>query len=294
MVSDGIVLIDKPSGMSSAKVVSQVKKKFKARKVGHAGTLDPAATGLLVCVLNKATRLAQYAEGGKKRYTGEIALGVTSSTDDLEGEVQETAKPIPPFSEVEQAIRSFLGDIEQIPPQISAVKVDGKRAYARARAGEKLSLRARRVTIFSYEVSPGTQPDRIAFDVSCSKGTYIRSLARDLGELLGCGAALATLRREESYPFSCAQAVSLEDLTTDHMLPWHMLFPDTETLELSHAEATRLVQGDMLTLQQVVPIHTTAHKARRLLMYKEGGTTAPLGVLVKKDGKWGFGVNVAS
>ena len=177
---------------------------------------------------------------------------------------------------------------------MSAVKVDGKRAYARARAGESLNLRARKIHISSFIVRPGSQPNRVLFDISCSKGTYIRSLARDLGERLGCGGALALLRREESYPFSCAQAVQLDALSPDDVLPWYVLFPEMMTLSLSQKETSRLAQGDLFTLQRVVDQNSSVCSSSQMLMYKDVEGQEPLGLLIREDEQWRFGVNVAS
>lgn len=209
----GFVVIDKPAGLTSHGCVAAARRAYGLRRVGHGGTLDPAVTGVLPLALGPATRLLPYLQG-TKAYRGVVQLGVRSSSDDLEGDVLERCDPPAISSDaIDAALEPFRGPIQQIPPQVSAVHVQGERAYAKARRGEVVALAARPVTIERLELldwDPGS--GRLELLVRCSAGTYIRSLARDLGESLGCGGALASLRRSEALGFDLSAAVSLEQL----------------------------------------------------------------------------------
>lgn len=217
---DGLLLVDKPGGLTSHDVVSAVRRLARTRKVGHAGTLDPMATGLLVLGIGKATRLLTYLVGADKTYTATIRLGQATTTDDAEGEVVEgsqLADVVLSHDDVEAHLGALRGDIQQVPATVSAIKVDGKRAYARARAGEEVTLAARPVTIHEFSITGLTHvpaPEgRTLTDVDvvvrCSSGTYIRSLARDLGASLGVGGHLTALRRLAVGEFDVADAVEL-------------------------------------------------------------------------------------
>ena len=209
----GFLVLDKPAGLTSHACVSRVRRAYGLKRVGHGGTLDPAVTGVLPIALGPATRLLPYLSGDKA-YRGVIQLGLTSSSDDLEGETLQQ-RPVPELSltELEAALAPFRGAILQRPPQVSAVHVNGERAYARVRRGEQLDLPPRPVTIHALELLSWEQASgRLELAVRCSAGTYIRSLARDLGEALGCGGCLASLRRTEALGFSLEQALPLEQL----------------------------------------------------------------------------------
>ncbi|PZN12050.1 MAG: tRNA pseudouridine(55) synthase TruB [Bacillota bacterium] len=201
--------------MTSHDVVDHCRKAFGLRRVGHAGTLDPAAAGVLVLCLGTATRIAGYLSESDKRYRAEIWLGIASDTHDAEGEVT-ACRPVEDLSldRVREALARFLGTQEQVPPRVSAVRQGGRRAYERHRRGEEVELAPRAVTIYALEVvdwRPGPWP-RLLLDVHCSKGTYIRALARDLGEALGCGAVLGALVRTAAGPFTLERARTLEEL----------------------------------------------------------------------------------
>lgn len=231
----GFLVVDKPAGITSHACVSRIRRAYGLRRVGHGGTLDPAVTGVLPIAIGAATRLLPYLPG-EKTYRGVVRLGVTTSSDDLEGTVLAEA-PVPHLdaAAIEQALSRFRGPIRQRPPQVSAVHVDGERAYVRSRRGETVALAERAVTIQRLELC-GWDADagELALEVQCSAGTYIRSLARDLGESLGCGGALARLRRTEALGFGIAQAVPLESLpqplldplTALEHLPRQRLEPD--------------------------------------------------------------------
>ena len=209
----GFLVLDKAAGLTSHACVARVRRAYKLKRVGHGGTLDPAVTGVLPIALGPATRLLPYLEGDKT-YQGVVQLGVSTVSDDLEGEVlARFAVPALVASDLEAALAAFRGTIDQVPPQVSAVHVEGQRAYARVRLGEQLNLAARPVTIQRLELL-GWDAATASLEllVRCSAGTYIRSLARDLGETLGCGGALARLRRTEALGFGLEQAVPLEAL----------------------------------------------------------------------------------
>lgn len=209
---DGVLLIDKPADHTSHDVVARLRGILKMKRIGHAGTLDPMATGLLVMLVGKATRLSQYLMSVEKEYTGTIKLGEVTNTQDAEGEVMET-KPVPSLSEadVRAALKGFLGDQYQIPPMFSAIKIGGKPLYKSARAGEEVVREPRFIRVINYDLVRWESPE-IDFRVLCTKGTYVRTLAHDLGQRLGCGAHLNALRRIASGSLNVSRAVTLEQL----------------------------------------------------------------------------------
>jgi len=214
-VTSGILLVDKPQGVTSHDVVARARRLLSTRKVGHAGTLDPMATGLLLLGVDSATRLLTYLVGLDKEYTATIRLGVATDTDDAEGEVVATrdASGVTDAA-ITAGIGELTGAIEQVPSTFSAIKVDGRRAYDRARSGEQVQLSARPVTIHAFELLASRRDgDAVDLDVrvACSSGTYIRALARDLGTGLGVGGHLTALRRTRVGPFAVADAVQLPD-----------------------------------------------------------------------------------
>ena len=208
----GILLVDKPKGLTSHDVVSRTRKAAGTRKVGHAGTLDPMATGLLVLGLNSSTRLLTYLVGLDKEYFATIRLGVSTSTDDAEGEVVSTGSTTAvTHAAIADGIAKLTGAISQVPSSVSAIKVDGKRAYALVREGETVELKPRDVTISAFEVLE-RRGDEVDVRVECSSGTYIRALARDLGADLGVGAHLSALRRTRIGPFTIDAASELDGI----------------------------------------------------------------------------------
>ena len=208
----GLVVVDKPGGMTSHDVVSRVRRLAGTRKVGHAGTLDPMATGVLVVGVNRATRLLGHLTLTDKRYDATIRLGAATTTDDAEGKVVESRSTEGLTEDtVRTALGAFVGEIDQVPSSVSAVKIGGKRAYARVRAGEQVEIPPRRVTIHSLEVTAVDLPD-VRVSVHCSSGTYIRAVARDLGAALGVGGHLTSLRRTAVGPFALDDAHTLDEL----------------------------------------------------------------------------------
>src|SRR3954468_15500644 len=210
---DGLLVVDKPGGWTSHDVVGRAPRLAQTRKVGHAGTLDPMATGVLVLGIGKATRLLGHLSLTDKTYDATIRLGVTTVTDDAEGDVLET-RDASGVGELSSYLEGLTGEIEQVPSAVSAVKVDGVRSYARVRAGESVELKARRVTVSELTLL-ARRGDELDVRVSCSSGTYVRALARDLGEALGVGAHLTALRRTRVGPFSDVDARTLEALTEE-------------------------------------------------------------------------------
>jgi tRNA pseudouridine55 synthase len=209
---NGLLIIDKPAGMTSHDVVAVVRRMSGERSVGHMGTLDPMATGVLPLMLGRYTRLAKFFQNDRKAYDGTIRFGFATDTYDADGErVGEAATSLPGEAEIRAAAAGFAGEIEQMPPAYSAKKVDGVAAYKLARAGKPVELKSVQVTVFNFAIS-GVAGDAACFEIELSAGGYVRSVAHDLGVRLGCGAHLATLRRTVAGDFSLKDAVTLDDL----------------------------------------------------------------------------------
>jgi tRNA pseudouridine55 synthase len=246
----GILLIDKPAGITSAGVVGRVKRVLGAERVGHAGTLDPDATGLLVILVNGATRVASYAADGAKRYSGLIRLGITTTTDDISGDVLSECEDIPPFERVEAASKAFVGSIQQVPPRVSAIKVGGKRAHKMTRDGEAFELAPRTVTVSVFNVRK-VSVNTFAYEIECSPGTYVRSLARDLGSALGCGATVESIRRERSGPLSVDNALQIDQVSWERLEDWSLLIPEVPRVELPEELAAAILTGHQQSLRVV-------------------------------------------
>ncbi len=212
--SSGMLIIDKPAGISSAKVTALLKRNAGLHKVGHTGTLDPFATGVLICCVNQATRLARFFLNGNKEYQGTLLLGTETDTLDITGKVIATCDHFDfPEEHLHSVFRRFVGEIDQVPPAYSALKMNGVRLYKLARKGRPVQKSARRVMISSLEILKIDLP-KIDFQVACSAGTYIRTLCADIGKELGCGSHLQRLRRIESCGFTIDQSVTLEEIET--------------------------------------------------------------------------------
>ena len=205
----GWVVIDKPAGPTSTAVVNKVRWAFDAKKAGHAGTLDPDATGVLAIALGEATKTVPFITDALKAYVFTIRLGAATNTDDLEGEIIATSDLRPDDAAIKEALHAFVGDIEQVPPQFSAVKIDGERAYKRARDGEEMEIAARPLYVDSLIMLDRPDADHVTLEMVCGKGGYVRSIARDLGEVLGCKGHVRELRRTWSGPFEVANAITL-------------------------------------------------------------------------------------
>jgi tRNA pseudouridine55 synthase len=251
----GLLVIDKPGGMTSRDAVNRVQGCFPhGTRIGHAGTLDPLATGVLVLCLGQATRLTEYVQRMEKTYRARLLLGARSDTDDADGQVTPVAGAVPPsLDEVTAQLNGFLGAIEQVPPAFSAAKMSGRRAYDLARQGQGVELQPRTVHIYRIDVVRYAYP-HLDIEVDCGKGTYIRSLARDLGKRLGCGALIEALRRTCIGPFQVEDAIHLDlpgEAVRARLSPIACALADLSRLVLEDSEIERLRQG------QRIPWHET-------------------------------------
>ncbi len=287
---DGIILLDKDEGQSSAQAIARLKKRLSLKKIGHAGTLDPFATGLLVVLVNGATRLARYAEAGRKVYSGVFELGVDTDSHDRTGNVTGRSNQIPSYESLVDLIERYRGELNQVPPQISALKVQGQRAYRLARQGAAVQLEPRKVTVDSFAVRARTSR-LYEFRLTCSKGTYVRSLVRDIGAHFGCGACLTELRREQSVPFSICQAKKLLDLTGQDVMDWRQLFPQLPYMELDASEVRRLLRGEQAVLRELLG-HGSLPGVPSPVIYVERESQKALGLLEWSTSTLSYGVNV--
>jgi tRNA pseudouridine55 synthase len=244
--SGGLLLVDKPAGITSHDVVAIVRRATHTRRVGHAGTLDPFATGLLVILTGRATRLIPYVDGEPKVYEATIRLGVETTTDDGTGETVRTADA-PPEHAIVDAIGQLTGPLDQIPPAYSAKQIDGTRAYAAARQGAALDLPPSRVTVHEWSVL-GRDGDDLRVRIACSGGTYIRALARDLGRLTGSAAHLSALRRTNSGPFSVESAMTIDALCAETVAlrSLRAAIPSMPVQTLDAAELERVAHGNSI------------------------------------------------
>jgi tRNA pseudouridine55 synthase len=253
---NGWVILDKPLGMTSTQAVGAVRRLFDANKAGHGGTLDPLATGLLPIALGEATKTVSYVMDGRKIYRFTACWGEARSTDDAEGPVTARSDRRPTAAEIEAVLPRFQGEISQVPPAFSAIKVEGERAYDLARAGETVDLAARLIWIERLSLVGQPDADHAEFEVVSGKGAYMRSLARDLGLALGTVAHVSALRRIAVGPFTESQAISLESLkalghippASGHLLPVETALDDIPALPLTDAEALRLRSGQSVGL----------------------------------------------
>lgn len=258
---NGVLNINKPQGLTSHDVVARVRRITGQKKTGHAGTLDPLATGVLPLVLGSATRLVEYLSEEDKAYRARVVLGATTDTYDREGDIMPTpGAKMPSRAEIEAALEQFRGEISQLPPMYSAVKVGGKKLYEMARAGAQVELQPRRVTITRLDMEI-YEPPAVGLFIECSKGTYIRSLAHDLGAVLGTGAYLDSLVRTRHGPFSLDSAVTLEKLHEAFsegkgeslLLPSESILKGWEFYVASPDEETMIRQGKSLSLPPPAP-----------------------------------------
>jgi len=227
MAANGIIIIDKPQGWTSMDVCAKLRGMYHEKRVGHAGTLDPMATGVLPVFIGRATRAVEFASEGEKEYVAGLKLGVITNTQDTSGEVLETRHVEVTPAQLEQALTKFRGEIEQIPPMYSAIKINGKKLYELARKGKEVERKPRPVTIHSLTIEEQTAPDEYIIRVRCSKGTYVRTLCHDIGQTLGCGGTMSSLRRTMAAGFDLSHCVKLEDVQDS---------PDRESM-LLHVDA---------------------------------------------------------
>jgi tRNA pseudouridine55 synthase len=251
-VTSGILLIDKPEGVTSFEVVRRARKALGIRKIGHLGTLDPMATGLLPLCLLEATKLVPYLMPGSKVYRATVRLGITTDTQDATGVVVARCETLPAPEEIYRAAAAFVGEVTQIPPRYSALHCQGERAYRLARRGEAVELAPRTVTVYELVVDEVALPE-FTMTVRCSQGTYVRTLAQDLGEALGCGAHLSALRRLAVGSLRVEEAITLEALAklgreelAQRIIPLAHCLPGMRPVEVGPAEARQLRQGQLL------------------------------------------------
>jgi tRNA pseudouridine55 synthase len=277
----GILNIDKPAGPTSHDVVHRVRQITGIRRVGHAGTLDPLATGVLILAAGRATRLLEYIVGQPKTYWAQLHLGQTTTTYDAEGEIITDLPVTVSEAEFQAALPPFRGDITQIPPMYSAIKREGKPLYELARQGVEVERPPRPVTIYTLELLHWSPP-LVALRVSCSAGTYIRSLAHDVGAALGCGAYLAGLRRTAVGTFTADSAINLESLTTENWTA-HLLPPDSAVVHLPRLDVDAEMAGRLSKGQRIprTPEHPAADLVR---VYNPAGEF--IGLVTTRENQW--------
>ena len=284
----GWLVVDKPAGLTSTTVVNKVRWALDAKKAGHAGTLDPEATGVLAVALGEATKTVPYITDALKAYTFTVRLGQATNTDDAEGEVIATSDDRPDDDAIKAALGAFIGDIMQVPPQFSAVKVDGERAYKKARDGEEMALSARPLWVEELLLIDRPDADHVVLEMTCGKGGYVRSIARDLGAALGCYGHVLHLRRLWSGPFDVADGITLDrvdalartpELDT-HLLPLEIglaelpkvICPAESIAKLRHGNAASVIATDAHFGDEV----WAAHEGRAIAVGKYlGGELHP-------------------
>ncbi len=284
---DGLLVVDKPAGLTSAEVVERVKKVTRPKRIGHTGTLDPFATGVLILCFNQATKLAGYLIDQDKVYEGVMRLGVTTDTYDLTGQIRRKEPVRVGEDEIIAAAQRFKGVIEQKPPAFSALKQDGEALYKKARRGEEVSTEPREVTIHRLDVLE-IDPPRVHFEVHCSKGTYIRTLAHDWGRALGCGGVLEELRRLAAEPFTIDQALNLglvESLARQRRLKGRLIspakaLPHWPAAVLDDDTVRKISHGQALTGEELAGLAPEHHiKGQRLRIMNRSGELVALAQL---------------
>lgn len=264
---DGVIVINKPKGKTSHDMVSFVRRITHIRRVGHTGTLDPMATGVLPICIGKATKAADMLTASDKRYTAQLKLGETTDTLDAEGTVLERSEVNVTREQIISAVKSFEGEIMQIPPMYSAIKKDGKKLYELARSGIEVEREARKITIYSIDILD-IQTDTVTIDVKCSKGTYIRTLCDDIGKLLGCGAHMTSLVRTQSGMFTIENSYTADELengiSEDMLIATDALFSDLKRVTLNEFLTGKVKNG--------VPIRrTNLNEGESYRVYSESG-----------------------
>ena len=258
----GWLILDKPQGLTSTDAVNRIKRLYQAQKAGHAGTLDPLATGILPIALGEATKTVPYVVDGEKTYRFSVTWGAETDTDDVEGKVTKTSDARPGRAAIEAILAEFTGDIQQTPPQYSAIKVDGERAYDLAREGQIFELAARTVTVHELRLTEHKPNNTVTtFECDCGKGTYVRSLARDMGRRLGCLGHVTALRRTRVGPFTESAAISLDKLTEiansaagreglmTSLRSVETALDDIPALSVTPADAARLNRGQPILIR---------------------------------------------
>jgi len=255
-MANGIIVIDKPEGWTSMDVCAKLRGIFREKRIGHAGTLDPMATGVLPVFIGRATRAVEFASEGEKEYVAGLKLGVITNTQDTTGDVLEEHPFSGTLQDLEAVLGQFRGNIQQIPPMYSAIKVNGKKLYELARKGKEVERKARPVTIHSLTVEEQTAPDEFILRVRCSKGTYVRTLCHDIGQALGCGGCMSSLRRTMAAGFDLSTAVTLEQVQQAGdpaalLLPVDAYFSGRPVLTLQSAMEKKVRNGMTIVLPDV-------------------------------------------
>ena len=253
-MANGIVIIDKPQGWTSMDVCAKLRGMLKTKKIGHAGTLDPMATGVLPVFVGQATRAVSFAESGSKEYVTGLRLGLVTNTQDTSGETLESRAVTATADDLRAVLPRFTGPIEQIPPMFSAIKIGGKKLYELARKGQEVERKGRSVTIYELEVLAQTGENEFLLRILCSKGTYVRTLCHDIGQALGCGGCMSSLRRTMAAGYTLAQAVTLDQVQEQGealLMPVDSLFADSPAYHIRHAKVEALCRnGNAFTVHQ--------------------------------------------
>ena len=256
-MANGIIIIDKPAGWTSMDVCAKLRGILKTKKIGHAGTLDPMATGVLPVFVGQATRAVSFAEGGKKEYVAGLRLGRTTNTQDTEGETLTQSPVTVGREELEAVLPRFTGEISQIPPMFSAIKINGQKLYDLARQGKEVERKARAVTIFALEVVEQVSETDYILRIRCSKGTYVRTLCHDIGQALGCGGCMFSLRRTMAAGFTLDESVTLEQMQEGGealLRPTDSLFRDRPDYRLkTEKQEERCRNGNPFFIQENLP-----------------------------------------
>jgi len=258
MGTNGIIVIDKPEGWTSMDVCAKLRGMYREKRIGHAGTLDPMATGVLPVFIGRATRAVEFASEGEKEYVAGLKLGLVTNTQDTTGEVLEQRPVDLTAEQLEAALAPFRGEIEQIPPMYSAIKVNGKKLYELARKGKEVERKPRPVTIHSLTLEGQTTPDEFIIRVRCSKGTYVRTLCHDIGQALGCGGCMSSLRRTMAAGFTLEQAVTLDTVQDSPdrcalLLGVDAYFSKYPTLTVDLSNEKKLRNGMTLVMPALTP-----------------------------------------
>jgi tRNA pseudouridine55 synthase len=284
----GWVCLDKPYDLGSTQAVGRVRRLFDAQKAGHAGTLDPLATGILPIALGEATKTVPFMMDADKGYSFTIAWGANTATQDREGVVTARSDTRPEPAAVAEALKSFVGEIQQVPPAYSAIKIDGERAYDLARQGEPVELQARTVRVHEARLTSTPDPDHACIEIACGKGVYVRAIARDLAAMLGACGHVAELRRTRVGPFATPSAISMENLEelihkgagSEALLPVETALDDIPALAVTHEDAFRLKQG-----RPIVLLPRQVETLRPALAARSGGQEGDRTVLAMHDGQ---------
>lgn len=253
-MANGIIIMDKPAGWTSMDVCAKLRGILKTKKVGHAGTLDPMATGVLPVFVGQATRAVSFAENGRKEYVASLRLGLVTNTQDTSGEVLEEHEVNVTEEEIARVLPRFTGELQQIPPMFSAIKVGGKKLYELARKGQEVERKSRPVTIYELELLGRDAAGDYQLRILCSKGTYVRTLCHDIGAALGCGGCMSALRRTMAAGFTLAESVTLETVQAEGeslLRPVDSLFADSPAYQIHHEKVDKLCRnGNAFTVHE--------------------------------------------